>query len=193
MDHARPSRRRKKAPGKPLDSNGLRELALSYVARFATTSGRLGDYLRRKIRERGWCGEDQARIDELVEEFVHRGYIDDESWARSRAAGLAARGYGARRIDQSLRAAGIEEEVRADSAPDAAAARKAAVGLARRRRFGPFGEATDGEDDRKRSEKQLAAMVRAGHDFADARRVIDAASQGELEAWIGEAEEDCER
>ena len=37
---------------RPLDAPRLEELALSYVARFATSAAKLDDYLRRKLRER---------------------------------------------------------------------------------------------------------------------------------------------
>ena len=43
-------RRRRERP--PLDAEKLRELALAYVGRFATTRARLSTYLERKIRER---------------------------------------------------------------------------------------------------------------------------------------------
>ena len=42
---------------KPLDAPRLEELALAYVARFATSAAKLETYLRRKLRERGWEGE----------------------------------------------------------------------------------------------------------------------------------------
>ena len=44
-------------PVPPLDRAALERLALRYVERFATTRGRLTDYLKRKIRERGWDGD----------------------------------------------------------------------------------------------------------------------------------------
>lgn len=50
-------RDRPKRIPKPLDSVRLEELALAYVARFATSAAKLEDYLRRKLRERGWDGE----------------------------------------------------------------------------------------------------------------------------------------
>ena len=63
-------------PVPALDRPALERLALRYVERFATTRGRLTDYLRRKIRERGWDGEmaDPAAIAERMAEL---GYIDD--------------------------------------------------------------------------------------------------------------------
>ena len=61
------------------------------------------------------------------------------------------------------------------------------LNLARKRGFGPFGRE---ELDLKRREKQIAAMVRAGHGFDAARAVTDAASEEELEEWLIEAQED---
>ena len=42
----------------PLTATRLQDLALSYVARFATTRAKLEAYLVRKLRERGWEGDD---------------------------------------------------------------------------------------------------------------------------------------
>ena len=67
------------------------------------------------------------------------------------------------------------------------ARRSAVVALARRRRFGPFGELAN---DPARRDKQLAAMLRAGHGFADARHVLDAPSAEALDEWMGEGAED---
>lgn len=188
MDHSDRSHRRKKRTPKPLDSNGLRELAMSYVARFATTSGKLRMYLRRKLRERGWEGDGEPDVDALVEDFVARGFVDDAGWARDRAAGLSARGYGSRRIGETLRAAGISEAIRVRNTPAESEARAAAVRLARRKRFGPFGDAFAGEEGQKRREKQLAAMARAGHAFSHARKVVESPSEVELSEWLAEAE-----
>ena len=192
MDHSPASRRREKRKPRPLDERALRDLALTYVARFATTSGKLKDYLRRKLRERGvqeGCDLGPV-IEELVRDFAERGYIDDAAWARDKAASLAHRGYGGRRIDQALRAAGIEGEEAQRHAPDEVRARSSVIEFARRKRFGPFGAAQEGLDQRRIEEKQLAAMVRAGHDFHRARKVLDAAGIGELEEWVAEAQEE---
>ena len=119
--------------------------------------------------------------------FAELGYIDDEAYARARAGGLLRRGYGARRVEQALRGAGIAEEVRAEVEPGEHARRAAALALARKRRFGPFGSPPP---DRERREKQVAAMIRAGHGFDAARAVLDAASADEVERWVAEASAD---
>lgn len=202
MDHADRPQPAKRRPPRPLDPARLEELALAYVARFATTAGKLRAYLQRKLRERGWIGdglepEDEdapppADIEALIARFVAHGYVDDAGYARMRSADLLRRGYGARRVSQQLMQAGIAEDLREDVAPGEAERRAAALALARKRRFGPFAvrAALEGEEAQRLREKQLAAMVRAGHDFDHARRVLDAAGANELAQWVEEARED---
>ncbi len=165
---------------RPLDAPRLEELALAYVARFATSAAKLEGYLRRKLRERGWDGEGAAPVAEIVARFVAAGYIDDAVFARARTGSLLRRGYGVRRIGQALDAAGIAEDVRAEVRAAPAEQRRAALALARKRRIGPFGP--DGADRAVR-EKQLAAMLRAGHPLDSARELVNAPSIAAAEAW----------
>ena len=189
MDHDHATSRRNRRTPRPLERQRLEELALAYVARFATSAGKLKSYLRRKLRERGWDGEGDPDVEGLVGRFVAKGYVDDEVYGRSRANGLLTRGYGARRIEQDLRAADIAEPLRNALGPDEAARRESANTLARRRRFGPYDNSVpqSEEEAHKLREKRLAAMVRAGHDFDAARHVLDAATIEELEEWVAEA------
>ena len=162
----------------PLDAAKLEALALRYVERFATTRGKLADYLARKVRERGWEG-DAADPGALAERMAQLGYIDDAMFAEARARSLTRRGYGVRRVSQALRAAHVGDS---DAAPaleqSAEETFASAMSLARRRRFGPYAQAP--ADDRTR-ERQIAAMLRAGHSFALARRIVSAAPGEVLE------------
>ena len=150
----------------PLDRSGLEKIALRYVERFATTRGRLIDYLDRKIRARGWEGEpaDPAAIAARMAEL---GYIDDRAWGEAKAGAMARRGLGARRVAGTLRQAGLGGDV-ADAIAPAVAERalEAAIVFARRRRIGPF---ADTPGDRPVREKHVAALLRAGHPLALAR------------------------
>lgn len=177
--------RRERKPQRPLDAARLNEMALAYVARFATSAGKLSDYLRRKLRERGWVGEGEADLHAIVSRFVELGYVDDAGFARGKAQSLLRRGYGARRIEQALGAAGIAEPLREEARGSDAERRRAALVMARKRRFGPFGGGS-GLDPALR-EKQVAAMLRAGHPLAYAREVVNASSPEALEEWIDEA------
>lgn len=165
-------------PRPPLDQRTLRDLALHYAARFATTRAKLIDYLRRKLRERGWAGETAPDLQALADDFAASGYVDDAAFARTRAESMGRRGYGTRRIAVSLQQAGIEPDLRADTLEAVAdGALDAAVALARRRRFGPFGAGTT---DPAVRQKQIAAMIRAGHSFDLARRIVGAPDEAAL-------------
>jgi regulatory protein len=180
----RPAKERRAPP--PLTPVRLEELALSYVARFATSAAKVEHYLQRKLRERGWDSERPADPKAIVERFVELGYIDDEAWARAKGGSLLRRGYGARRIDRALSAAGIDEAVRGDVRAGEGEQRRAALAFAARRHLGPWGASPV---DRAARDKQIAAMVRAGHGFDAARAVIDAPSAAAVEAWADEVEE----
>ncbi|MEO7814278.1 MAG: RecX family transcriptional regulator [Sphingomicrobium sp.] len=154
----------------PLDEAALKELALAYVARFATSRAKLGQYLRRKLHERGWAGEADAPVSAIVEQLAAAGYIDDPAFALAKARTLGSRGFGERRVAVALRAAGIEEDDGAaarDLARDGATA--AALRFAKRKRLGPFATSPP---DRRESDKAFAAMIRAGHPFELAKHVL---------------------
>jgi regulatory protein len=161
---------RTRKPRPPLDETALRELALSYVGRFATSRAKLSAYLSRKLRERGWAGAGQAPVDAVVERMAELGYVDDAAFALGKARSLTQRGYGERRVGQALRHAGISDDDGQEAhALALAQAAEAALRFARRRSIGPFAK---DDADRPQQERWLAAMIRAGHDLALARRII---------------------
>ena len=163
---------RKHKPRPPLDGEALERLALFYAGRYATTRAKLRTYLGRKLRERGWGGDAEPDVERLVGRLAALGYVDDRAFAASRAASLSRRGYGERRLRDSLAAAGIEEEDAAEARAQAQAeAWNAALRFAERRRIGPFAEV---EPDRAGRERAMGAMIRAGHPPQVARRLVTA-------------------
>lgn len=171
---------RPRRPLPPLNAADLERFALRYVERYATTRGKLADYLRRKLRERGW--EDEATPDPggLAQRMADLGYVNDRLFAESKANAMGRRGLGARRIDQALRHAGIDSEDLDAVAPAVAEDSLAsAVAFARRRRIGPFAQEAA---ERPVQEKQLAAMLRAGHSMEIARKIIRMAPGEDTEA-----------
>ena len=171
---------RTRRPRPPLNAGSLNELALAYVGRFATTRAKLRNYLHRKLRERGWDGEAAADLDGLAERFAEQGYVDDAAFALSKSRSLTGRGFGLRRVEQSLRSAGVEDS---DARPARELAKggsvEAALRFAERRRIGPF---ADQAGDRKSRERALAAMIRAGHGFSLARAIVDLPPGTEVDA-----------
>jgi regulatory protein len=173
-------------PRPPLDEEKLNELMMAYVARFATSRAKLAAYLTRKLRERGWAGTGEPPVEAMVTKAARLGFVDDATFALSKARSLTARGYGERRVGQALHAAGIGES---DAEPARGHARddavEAALRFARRRRLGPFATAIAAPEMR---EKALSAMVRAGHGFRLAKAILSLApgSEPDHEALEGE-------
>ncbi len=180
---------------KPLDETVLTDLSLAYVARFATSAAKLRRYALRKLRERGWKAADagdpmddqaqaagRAAIEVIIERFVTAGYLDDAAYALQTAGGLTRRGFGQRRVAQALHHAGISEEDRGEALDRAGAGRwQSALALARRRRLGPYG--SDGPPaDPAAIQRQMGALLRAGHDMDIARKIVKARSVEVLEA-----------
>jgi regulatory protein len=188
--------RREQRVKPPLTETKLRDLALHYAARFASTGARLEGYLLRKIRERGLAEDADGRTVEvdvpaLVARLVELGYVDDDAYARMRARDLGARGYGARRVEETLRHAGVGEGLRRAHAPGEADSRRAAALMAKKRRLGPFGAGAEGLDPlskRKAHEKAVAAMLRAGHQYDHVKVILAAPRVEDVEQWIAEAE-----
>ena len=141
----------------------MRELALRYVGKYATTRAKLREYLTRKILERGWAGGSEPDLEAMAARFAELGLIDDAAFALAKSRSLSARGYGKRRLSDQLRRAGVAEADGVDASAHAEdEAVESALRYARRRRIGPFADAAP---DPHQREKWIAAMVRAGHGF----------------------------
>ncbi len=160
--------REDRSPPPPLDAGGLNDLALRYVGRYATTAAKLQRYLSRKLWERGWAGPGEVPVAAIVARCVERGYVDDRVFGEAKARTLSAKGFGRMRVGQALGAAGLERDL-AREISGTVDGQKAAEALARRRRFGPHDRLPFDAD---RHRKQVAAMLRAGHDMATVRAVL---------------------
>lgn len=176
----------------------LKDLALHYVARYATTRHKLATYLRRKVREKGWEGTGEsadetvaeagqeraeAAISEILALVDRLGAVNDGLFAEGRTRALGRRGMGANRIRQALSGAGIDRGT-ADEALSELDALEAAVTYLRRRRWGPFGEGAPHDPDARR--KAFAAMMRAGHAPDLSGKLLRLSSEEELEQFRSE-------
>ncbi|MBB6426062.1 RecX family transcriptional regulator [Sphingopyxis sp. JAI128] len=158
---------------RPLGAARLDELALAYVARFATSRAKLTRYLARKIRESEWIDDVDAMTacEAVADRMEKLRYLDDRQYAAMRAGAMTRRGLGVRRVKAQLYSDGIAEKDSGEAIEAAeGAATSAAIGFARRRRLGPF--AVNAIDDPKQRERQIAAFLRAGHSMAIARRIL---------------------
>lgn len=176
----RNDRTRERTPPRPLDAARLDEMAIRYVSRFATTRAKLRDYLRRKLRERGWEPEGEPPIDALIERVADLGYVDDAAFARAKGGALTARGLGRGRVTQALRAAGVSDDDGAEAKADADEhAAESALRFAKRKRIGPWAAE---RPDRAGREKWIGAMLRAGHPMTLARTLASAGPGEEITA-----------
>ncbi len=156
----------------------MRALALHYVGKYATTQAKLGTYLTRKIRERGWDGGRRTDVAALVEQFAELGYINDAQFAEARSRSFVRRGFGERRLNEDLRAGGIgDADAVAAKEHMSASSFAAAENFARRKRIGPFASETPSPEKRQ---KQFQAFLRAGHSFELAKRFVTAQPGEEL-------------
>jgi regulatory protein len=167
-----------KKPAPPLNDERLRGLALHYVGKYATTQTKLGAYLTRKIRERGWDGERHPDVAALVDQFAELSYINDAQFAEARSRSFVRRGFGERRLNEDLRAGGIgDADALAAKEHMATSSFAAAENFARRKRIGPYANEAASPDKRR---KQLQAFLRAGHSFELSRRFVEAGAGDEL-------------
>lgn len=130
------------------------ELAYRYLGRRDRTVAEVRHHLERK-------GSDAAAIDETLAELARQGYLDDARYAQRFAEDRRAlAGWGAERIEERLRTAGIDRELAAEAARGggAEAELEAAVALLRRRWPAPPA------DDRER-ERALGLLVRRGYEL----------------------------
>lgn len=181
-----PAGRRRRGP-KKVTPQHLENVALHYLARFATSAENLRRVLMRRVetsaRHHGTDPEEGARwVDGLIRRYQGAGLLDDAAYAEARAADMLRRGVPLKGIRFRLAQKGVAGadidkavDVLAEDAPEPDLA--AAVALARRRRLGPFAPPAARAE---RREKDLAALARAGFDYGTARRVIDAESVDDL-------------
>lgn len=170
----------------------LRNAALHYLERYATSSAHLRRLLMVKVaRSAAAHGTDPeagaAEVAALLGDLEGMGLLDDEAFARARARGLHRRGNSARTIRAALAEKGVAAET-IDAALESLAEESAhpdlaaALSYARKRRLGPYRGAAERAAMR---ERDLAALGRRGFGYDLARRVIDARDPDELEAEAG--------
>ncbi len=173
---------RKMTPGR------LENIALHHLDRYATSA----ENLRQVLSRRAWKSArdndtdlDQYKtwIDDLIARYQVSGLLDDATYARAQSETLHRRGKSIRAIAAVLLKKGVPgylvDEALASLANDTEDPDlMAALGYARRRRFGPY--RTRDIDDKGRH-KELAALAWAGFSYAIANRIINAETVEEIE------------
>lgn len=188
-------RREKKRPRK-VTERYLGNVARWYVERYAPCTGQLRKALMKRVRrgiaEHGGDTEEaMAWVEAVIAQQVKLGAVNDAAYARAWAASYHRRGKALRDIRYRLRGKGLPSDIIDDALrelreetegdPDLAAA----CAYARRRRFGPFRLIPSKREERR--EKDLAAMMRAGHRYGLVKRVLACDDLDAFEALEAEA------
>lgn len=170
----------------------LDQIALDYLARFATSAKRLADMLTRRIRRSAQAhGDDPApllaAVPEIVQTLVAKRLLDDQAFAGMKAASLTRRGTSRRQVGVKLAQLGLDSATRARAIENLSeefgeSDRAAAIAYAKRRRLGPYRTRHIAGEQRLVQEKRdLAAMARAGFALGLARQVLQSDIEIEVE------------
>jgi regulatory protein len=182
-----------RAPSDDATIAAWHEAALDYLGRYASSAENLRRVLRRRAlraarragTEPDWSAVAPI-IDEVLVRLTRAGLIDDTGYAALRAETLHRRGEPARRIRARLSAKGVAADA-IDGAlgdikqrdPDADF--RAACRFVQRRKLGPLRPKAQRQAARTRD---LAALGRAGFDYATARRVLDLPDEDAVRAVV---------
>lgn len=188
MDETSETPRKLQAP-KKITEKYLKNSALYYLQRYATSSANLKSVLMRRIKRSSShhdtsVDEGAALLDGVVTRLEELGLLNDGAFAEAQAVSLHRRGTSRRAIRMKLFQKGlggddIDAALTALGDEFENAEFTAAAALARKRRLGPYRE----KDARKELyEKDLAALARAGFSYDIAKQVVETETIEELEA-----------
>ena len=168
---------------------GLTNVALHYLGCYAASEASLRRVLTNRLRRAAMdhpeftvATEPYRALLDVIEKIIasHKrsGALNDVAFAEIKVNSLRRQGRSRRVIQQKLGIKGVSGDIvvaalerNADGAESDEVELKAAMALARRRKWGPFRK-TVVDDDRKR--KDFAALARAGFSSGIARRVLQA-------------------
>lgn len=176
--------RRDARPDRPKTVTGewLFRAAARYLERYASSTENLRRVLKRKVERRAATHDEQpgeetrsahaGLIEETIAKFVDLKLVDDRSFAEAKLRNLRRSGTSGRQAAARLGQKGVDRDtidavIAGDETSDLAAAHR----YARRRRLGPHRLG----DQAERRERDVAAMMRAGFSFTDAKAAVDGA------------------
>lgn len=168
----------------------LREATTQYLERYMPSEFQLKQVLRRKINKnihlRG-SGNREDYEAMIAEELSYRkktGALDDHRFTDAWVESLHRKGKSKIQIQVKLQQKGIARfiiekalEQLDDGEQDYAL--EAAIKYARKRRFGPF--QLDPQKREARRQKDIAAMMRAGHSYDNIKKIMACQTLDEIE------------
>lgn len=176
--------REKKQP-KRISRQYLENAALYYLQRYATSATNFRRVMTRKIdRSCAFHKVDAAEfyplLDDMIARYERAGLLNDGGFAQARVASLRRQGRSKQDIMARLQAKGLGKDMIAAALAELDsedAEQEAAQAFAKRKKLGPWRKKA--LRDPKDSQKEMAAMARAGYSFEIARKTLGAASDDE--------------
>lgn len=185
--------KRKPRPPKKVTPQVLRNKALKYLDRFASSKENLRRVLMRHVQKSAHYHQTDPKegaewVDELIQKLDGTLFLNDTAYAEARALSLHRRGNSPKLIHLKLREKGVSEadiafalERLKEELDQTDLERSAAISLAKRRRLGPWRLP---EKRELMKDKDLAALARAGFSYDLAREIIEADDLDALEAEL---------
>jgi regulatory protein len=179
----------------PTEQN-LANVALHYLQRFAASEASLRRVLMGRLRRAAMDHPDFAAdknriqalhstIETIIERHKKSGVINDAAFAEIKIHSLRRQGKSARAIQQKMAMKGIKGDLVADALTQHADGAemedvefKAALAMAKKRRWGPY---RTKEADPDKTRKEFAALARAGFSSSIAKRVLKCEAPEEWE------------
>lgn len=156
-------------PLKKITPQRLKNIALYYLKRFDSSVENLRQVLRRRVnsyaRENADFDVHKADewIDNILNDFMRLGYLDDYRFAEIKIRGYLAAGKPERYIVPKMRQKGISNQIISDiMQTQEYDALRMALKLAKKKKIGPYRPA---ESRREFRQKDMGILVRAGFDY----------------------------
>lgn len=161
--------KKKKMP-KKITPQRLKNIALYYLKRFDSSVENLRQVLLRRVNDYAYYNKDWDKsealgwIENLLDDFIRYGYLDDIRYAEIKVKDYLAAGKPLRYISGKLKQKGITEDMVLHLAEGQAySPAETARIFARKKRIGPYRESEE-----KRAEyrqKDMGTLLRAGFDY----------------------------
>ena len=191
----------KRTPPKKITYDRLRNIALYYLGRYASSSENLRQVLKRRVQKSAHHHKDtdieqaHAWIDDIVTDMIRMGYIDDITYATNKAHSLHNRGTSSRTIYQKLLQKGLDKNT-IETALNSLQENLndgldepqntdliAAIKYAKRRRIGVY-RIKPAPDPDKQYQRDLASLARNGFPPDICQKILGAESADELDSLL---------
>ena len=173
-----PNKEYNKKKLKKITPQRLKNIALYYLKRFETSEYNLRSVLKRRIDDYAYWNKEFDKkeayhwLDDLMNDFVRLGYVNDERYAEIKIRAYLSAGKSPRYILNKLKEKGIDEDLackllnQQEYDPF-----ESALKLAKKKKIGPYCE--DEKLRKERRNKDMGILIRAGFDYDVVIKVLE--------------------